>query len=151
MLQFDFRVPSADSLLRKSWPVGNHDSFSATELHYKLFYAHVDFSANGVQFISPEGFVTLVDIALGAMHVAKRLSQDSDGALGFTEDDEVIRFRCSDDDVVVSSSKKDEAATIERSEVIRAFRLFAKNAHDSVVAHRPTLSENELVRRLLQV
>ena len=152
MVIVDFVVPDVDSVLGRSWAKsleGEARSIKAVTLQYKLFYSQVEFSVDGVKFLSKSSFVPLVDLALGMSGVADRLVCSSDGALDFTEHGEVIKFVVSGENVEVTSSKNPAAtATVGRAEIVDALTSFVGRARDSVVAFCPAISENATVARL---
>jgi hypothetical protein len=81
--------------------------------------------------------------------VVDRLTDSSDGALDFTEHDEVLRFVVSGESVRVDSSKDPAATAIaKRAELIDALASFAGRAYDSVVTFCPAMAENTTVARL---
>ena len=146
MVILDFVVPDLDSVLGRSWDA---QSIKPVTLRYKLFYSQVEFSVDGIKFLSRSSFVPLVDLALGMSAVADRLATNTDGALDFTEHDEVIRFVVSGGNVEVSSSKKPAiTATVDKAEMIDALNSFVRRAYDSVVTFHPAIADNETVARL---
>ncbi|WP_406158900.1 hypothetical protein OG298_16295 [Streptomyces sp. NBC_01005] len=66
-------------------------------LCYKYFGVSTELVVDEVEVISNEGHVTLVDLALSLCHALSCLSSGEDTAIGFTEDDEVIRLRREED------------------------------------------------------
>ncbi|MFI7543767.1 hypothetical protein [Actinoplanes sp. NPDC049599] len=151
MVIVDFVVPDFDSVLGRSWVKaleGDAQSIQAATLQYKLFYSQVEFSIDGVKFLSKGSFVPLVDLALGMSGVVDRLAGNSDGALDFTEHDEVIRFVVSGEDVEVVSSKSPASAAAKKADTIDALTSFVERAYDSIVAFHPAISENATVARL---
>ena len=154
MVTVDFVVPDVDSVLGRSWAKaleGDARSLTDIVVRYYLFHSQVEFSIDGTTFLSRSSFVSLVDLALGMSAVAGRLAAKSDGALDFTEHDEVLRFVVSGEKVEVASSKKEAAvATVTRAELVGALTAFVGRVHDSVVTFHPALSENPTVSRLRQ-
>ncbi|GAA3948035.1 hypothetical protein [Actinoplanes auranticolor] len=152
MVIVDFVVPDVDSVLGRSWVKsleGEARSIKDVTIRYKLFYSQVEFSIDGVKFLSKSSFVPLVDLGLGMSGVVDRLASDSDGALDFTEHDEVIKFVVSGQNVeVVSSKNPATTATAKKAEMIDALTSFVRRAHDSVVTFHPAMSENATVARL---
>jgi hypothetical protein len=152
MVIVDFVVPDVDSVLGRSWAKsleGNPRSIKDVMLRYKFFYSQVEFSIDGVKFLSRSSFVPLVDLALGVSGVVDDLARNSDGALDFTEHDEVIKFVVSGEDVEVASSKNPAAiAAVGKADLIDALASFVRRAHDSVVNFHPGMSENATVARL---
>lgn len=155
MVIVDFVVPDVDSVLGRSWAKsleGDARSIKEVMLQYKLFYSQVEFSIDGVKFLSKSSFVPLIDLAIGMSHVADRLVENSNGALDFTEHDEVIKFVVSGESVQVDSSKNPAAtASAKKAELIDAMASFVGRVHDSVVTFCPAMSENATVARLRHV
>jgi hypothetical protein len=155
MVVVDFVVPDVDSVLGRSWVKSldrDAQSIKDVVLQYKLFYSQVEFSIDGKKFLSKSSFVPLIDLALGMSNVVDRLADKSDGALDFTEHDEVIKFVVSGESVQVDSSKNPAAtATAKKADLIDAMASFVGRAYDSVVTLCPAMSENATVARLRHV
>ncbi|MEU8610657.1 hypothetical protein AB0C29_21980 [Actinoplanes sp. NPDC048791] len=148
----DFVVPDVDSVLGRSWArslEGDAHSIEEGVLRYKLFYSQVEFSIDGVRFLSKTSFVPLVDLAIGMSRIVGNLARESDGVLDFTEHDELIWFVVDGENVeVVSSKNPAAAATARTADLMDALASFAARAHDAVVTFHPAMSENATVARL---
>ncbi|WDO04695.1 hypothetical protein ME763_03035 [Streptomyces murinus] len=150
MIHFSFKVPNAGSPWRDTWDRAfqvNPATISEMDLCYKYFGVTVDLAVDEVEIISSEGHVTLVDLALSLCHALSRLSAGEDTAIGFTEDDEVIRLRRETDLVAITSSKHQWQVSVEQEELVGAFVDFLREAHARLTVNIPGLADNPVVQR----
>ncbi len=96
MIHFSFEPPVPGSPWRDTWDKACQFSpsvISEIDLFYKYFGVRAELVVDGVEVISGQGYLTLVDLALSLRHALNRLSSGEDSAIGFTENNEVIRLR----------------------------------------------------------
>ncbi|MGW0825059.1 hypothetical protein [Streptomyces sp. NPDC002845] len=149
MIQFSFEAPGAGSPWRDTWDKVRQVSpatISEMDLCYKYFGVRAELVVDGVEVISDQGYVTLVDLALSLRHALNRLSSGEDAAIGFTENDEVIRLRREGGLVVVTSSKHEWRVPIDREELVGAFVAFLREAYSRLTEHVPGLADNPVIR-----
>ncbi|NUK51711.1 hypothetical protein HRW14_15800 [Streptomyces lunaelactis] len=150
MIRFSFEVPNAESAWRDTWDRAfqvNPEAISEMDLCYKYFGVSVELVVDEVEVISSDGHVTLVDLALSLCHALSRLSAGEDTAIGFTEDDEVIRLRREADLVAITSSKHQWQVSVEQEELVGAFVDFLREAHARLTVNVPGLADNPVVQR----
>ncbi|WP_406466230.1 hypothetical protein OHB07_38235 [Streptomyces sp. NBC_00111] len=150
MIRFSFEVPNAESAWRDTWDSAfqvNPEAISEIDLCYKYFGVNVELVVDEVEVISSDGHVTLVDLALSLCHALSRLSAGEDTAIGFTEDDEVMRLRREADLVAITSSKHQWQVFVEQEELVGAFVDFLREAHDRLTVNVPGLADNPVVQR----
>lgn len=149
MIHFSFEPPGPGSPWRDTWDKACQVSpaaISETDLCYKYFGVRVDLAVDGVEVISGQGYLTLVDLALSLRHALSRISSEEDSAIGFTENDEVIRLRREGDRVVITSSKHDWRVSVDREELVGAFVEFLREAHSRLTGFVPGLADNPVIR-----
>jgi len=149
MIQFSFEAPGAGSPWRDTWDKARQvspTSISEMDLCYKYFGVRAELVVDGVEVISGQGHVTLVDLALSLRHALNRLSLGGDAAIGFTENDEVIRLRRDGDRVVITSSKREWRVSVEREELVGAFIEFLREAHSRLTEFVPGLTDNLVIQ-----
>jgi hypothetical protein len=150
VIHFSFEVPNVGSPWRDTWNRAfqvNPANISEMDLCYKYFAVTVDIAVDEVEIISSERHVTLVDLALSLCHVLGCLLAGEDAAIGFTEDDEVIRFRVEAALVAVTSSKHQWRVSVEEEELVGAFVDFLREAHSRLTENVPGLAGNPIVQR----
>jgi hypothetical protein len=150
MIHFSIEVPSAGSPWRTTWDRAGQVSpatISETDLCYKYFGAQVELVVDGVEVISGQGYVTLVDLALSLRHALHRLSSGENAAIGFTESDEVIRLQRDGHLIVITSSKHEWRVPVEREELVEAFIEFLREAHSRLTVGVPGLADNPVIRQ----
>ncbi|MFE7129728.1 hypothetical protein ACFVIM_02600 [Streptomyces sp. NPDC057638] len=149
MIHFSFEPPGSGSPWRDTWGKACQVSpaaISEIDLCYKYFGVRVELVVDGVEVISGQGYLTLVDLALSLRHALNRLSSGEDSAIGFTENDEVIRLRREGDRVVMTSSKHDWRVSVDREELAGAFVEFLREAHSRLTGFVPELADNPVIR-----
>ncbi|MFI6285085.1 hypothetical protein ACIBCM_10045 [Streptomyces sp. NPDC051018] len=149
MIHFSFEPPGSGSPWRDTWDKACHVSpaaISEIDLCYKYFGVRVELVVDGVEVISGQGYLTLVDLALSLRHSLNRLSSGEDSAIGFTENDEVIRLRREGDRVVITSSKHDWRVPVDREELVGSFVEFLRAAHFNLTGFIPGLADNPVIR-----
>ncbi|MER5429659.1 hypothetical protein [Streptomyces sp. NPDC002588] len=150
MIQFSFEVPKAGSPWRDTWDKAfqvNPAAISETDLCYKYFGVSAELVVGEVEVISSEGHLTLVDLALSLCHALSRLLSGEDAAIGFTEDDEIIRLRRDAGLVEITSSKHQWRVSVEREELVGAFGDFLREAHARLTGNVPGLADNPVIQR----
>ncbi|MEV1247036.1 hypothetical protein [Nonomuraea sp. NPDC049750] len=150
MIRFSFEVPKAGSPWRDTWDRAfqvNPAAISEMDLCYKYFGVSAELVVDEVKVISSEGHVTLVDLALSLCHALSRISSGEDTAIGFTEDDEVIRLRRKADQVEITSSKHQWQVSVEQEELVGAFDDFLREAHTRLTENVPGLADNPVIQR----
>ncbi|MEV5546288.1 hypothetical protein AB0L35_09095 [Streptomyces sp. NPDC052309] len=150
MIHFSFEPPGSGSPWRDTWDKAHQVSpaaISEMDLCYKYFGVRAELVVDRVEVISKQGYLTLVDLALSLRHALNRLSSEEDSAIGFTENDEVIRLRREGDLVVITSSKHEWRASVDREELVDAFVEFLREAHSSLTGFIPGLADNSVIRR----
>lgn len=150
MIHFSFEVPKVGSAWRDTWDRAlqvKPATISEMDLCYKYFGVSAELVVDEVEVISSEGHVTLVDLALSLCHAVSRLSAGEDTAIGFTEDDEVIRLRREEDLVVMTSSKHQWQVSMEQEELVGTFVDFLREAHARLTANIPGLADNPVIQR----
>ncbi|MFF9790104.1 hypothetical protein [Streptomyces bacillaris] len=150
MIHFSFEVPNAGSPWRDTWDRAfqvNPATINEMDLCYKYFGVTVDLAVDEVGIISSEGHVTLVDLSLSLCHALSLLSAGEDTAIGFTEDDEVIRLHREDGLVKITSSKHQWQVSVEREELVGSFVNFLRDAHACLTTNIPGLADNPVVQR----
>ncbi|MFJ7961591.1 hypothetical protein ACIQ62_35390 [Streptomyces sp. NPDC096319] len=90
--------------------------------------------------------MTLVDLALSLRHALNRLSSGEDSAIGFTENDEVIRLRREGDLVAITSSNHEWRVSVDREELVGAFIEFLREAHSRLTGSIPGLVDNPVIQ-----
>ncbi|WP_159391226.1 hypothetical protein [Streptomyces viridochromogenes] len=76
-----------------------------------------------------------------------RLSSGEDAAIGFTEDDEVIRLRREDGLVEITSSKHQWRVSVEREGLVGAFGDFLREVHACLAENVSGLADNPVIKR----
>ncbi|MFF7553702.1 hypothetical protein ACFZA9_12540 [Streptomyces olivaceus] len=150
MIHFSFEVPKAGSPWRDTWDRAtqvNPAAISEMDLCYKYFGVSAELVVNEIKVISSEGYVTLVDLALSLCHALSRLSSGEDAAIGFTEDDEVIRLRRESGLVEITSSKHQWQVSVEQEELVDAFGDFLRGAHARLTENVPGLVDNPAIQQ----
>ncbi|MGW5292002.1 hypothetical protein [Streptomyces bacillaris] len=149
MIHFSFEPPSPGSPWRDTWDKACQVSpaaISEMDLCYKYFGVHAELVVDGVEVVSGQGYVTLVDLALSLRHALNRLSSGEDSAIGFTENDEVIRLRRDGDLVAITSSKHEWRVSVDREELVGAFIEFLREAHSRLTEFIPGLVDNPAIQ-----
>jgi len=146
-----FSVPSAESPWTGTWNavsrISAPEAISETDLRYKYFGVNLEFVADETMIVGPT-VVTLVDTALSCVFALKRVSNGEDAALGFTENDEVIRLQIDGSFVKVRSTKKAVEALVSRDELVAQLSAFVETAYSLLVREVPGLANNPVVQRL---
>lgn len=96
MIHISCSLPEPGSFWWDSWDkpqLGDPATIAEIDLRYKCFDVNAEMVVNGVEFVSKNGFVTLVDLALSIRGVTERLSRGDDAAFGFTQCSDVIHLR----------------------------------------------------------
>jgi hypothetical protein len=148
---FKYSVPDRTSPWWGTWEragQGDLASASETDLRYKYFGASVTLSIGGVEVISPKRLVALVDLAFSIRVSAERIASGHDGAFGFTESEEVVRFRREGDLVHVSSSVRSVHAEASADEIVAQFVQFVWSVYWLLIERYPRLRENANFVRL---
>ncbi|GAA0474250.1 hypothetical protein Aca07nite_62460 [Actinoplanes capillaceus] len=152
MMMFDIEAPMPGDPLFASWEriaQTNPATVNETTLRYKVFLVRVSLRVGGVELITRDSYVTMVDMALSAAFAAKRIKAGKIGGLGFTEHNEVIKFEIKGDDVYVYSSDAPSVVGIAaRAEVMSGLKKFASNAHSLLVEYNRELERNPVISRL---
>ncbi|MEU9131812.1 hypothetical protein AB0D08_27495 [Kitasatospora sp. NPDC048540] len=151
MIHLSFSLPESASPWRRTWDgakQGDPAGIAEIDLRYKYFGVNVEMIVEGVEIISKRRFVTLVDLALSLSGVIERISRGEDAAFGFTESDEVIRLRQAGESISVSSSKKQEQASVARDEILAELSEFLRSAHSRLIEEVPELRENPVIRMI---
>ncbi|WND32827.1 hypothetical protein RI578_42455 (plasmid) [Streptomyces sp. BB1-1-1] len=149
MIYFSFEPPGSGSSWRDTWDKAckvSPAAISEIDLCYKYFGVHVELVVDGVEVISGQGYLTLVDLALSLRHALNRLSSGEDSAIGFTENDEVIRLRREENRVVITSSKHDWRVSADHEELVGVFAEFLREAHSCLIEFIPGLAVNPVIR-----
>ncbi|MER7080011.1 hypothetical protein [Saccharopolyspora kobensis] len=148
MIHLSFELPIVGSPWRDTWDRAtqvNPAVISEMDLCYEYFGVRAEFVADGVEVISGEGCVTLVDLALSLRHALNRLSSGEDSAIGFTENDEVIRLGYGGDRVVIASSKHEWRVSVDREELLGAFFEFLREVYRHLTEFIPALADNPVI------
>ncbi|MCW5253782.1 hypothetical protein [Streptomyces sp. SHP 1-2] len=149
MIHFSFEPPGPGSPWRDTWDKVRQVSpaaISEMDLCYKYFGVRAELVVDGVEVISGQGYLTLVDLALSLRHALNRLSSGEDSAIGFTENDEVIRLRREGDLVVITSSKHEWRVSVDREELVGTFVEFLREAYSHLIGFAPGLADNPAIR-----
>ncbi|WNM35440.1 hypothetical protein RKE30_36310 [Streptomyces sp. Li-HN-5-11] len=149
MIHLSFSLPEPTSPWRRTWDgakQGDPAGIAEIDLRYKYFGVNVEMVMGDVEIISKGRFVTLVDLALSLRAVVERIYHGEDAAFGFTESDEVIRFRQAGERILVTSSKNPGEASVTREELLEKLSEFLQSAHSRLVEEIPELGENPVVR-----
>lgn len=145
MIHISCSLPEPGSFWWDSWDkpqLGDPATIAEIDLRYKCFDVNAEMIVNGVEFVSKNGFVTLVDLALSIRGVTERLSR-GDEACGFTEWSEVIHLRRTGESIVISSSEKLKRASAARAQLLAQFLDFLRSAHSRLVEEIP-MTENAI-------
>ncbi|MEU1081602.1 hypothetical protein ABZ368_15390 [Streptomyces sp. NPDC005908] len=148
MIHFSFEPPGPGSPWRDTWDKAcqvSPSAISEMDLCYKYFGARAKLVVDGVEVISGQGYLTLVDLALSLRHALNRLSLGEDSAIGFTENDEVIRLRREGDIVAITSSKHEWRVSVDREELVDAFVEFLREAYSRLTGFAPGLADNPVI------
>ncbi|MFT9790233.1 hypothetical protein ACMZ5E_28910 [Streptomyces rhizosphaericola] len=149
MIHFSFEPPGPGSPWRDTWDKAcqvSPSAISEMDLCYKYFEVRAELVVDGVEVISGQGYLPLVDLALSLRHALNRLSSGEDSAIGFTENDEVIRLRREGDLVVITSSKHDWRVSVDREELVDTFLEFLREAYYHLTGFTPGLANNPVIR-----
>ncbi|MES0835630.1 hypothetical protein [Nocardiopsis tropica] len=150
MIHFSFEVPNVGSPWRDTWDRAfqvNPATISEMDLCYKYFAVTVNIAVDEVDIISSERHATLVDLALSLCHALGRILAGEDAEIGFTEDDEIIRFRVEAALVAITSSKHQWRLSVEQEELVGAFAGFLREVHSRLTENVPGLAGNPVVQR----
>lgn len=151
MIHLSFSLPGSASPWRRTWDgarQGDPADIAEIDLRYKYFGVNVEMGVGDVEIISKRRFVTLVDLALSLRDVIERISRGEDAEFGFTESEEVIKFRQAGDIILVSSSKKKEQASVARDELVAELSEFIRSTHSRLVEEIPELADNPVIGRI---
>ncbi|WP_158710288.1 hypothetical protein [Streptomyces sp. NRRL F-5126] len=151
-MHLSFSVPSQESPWIKTWESiqpQNAAEVSEMDLRYKYFGVAVEMSAGGVDFISKNKYVTLMDLGLSFRDVIAKVSAGRDAAFGFTESEEVIRVRHVGEYVSISSSNSSAQASVSRSDFVAHLSSFVRRARNVLLREVPELGNNPVLQRML--
>ena len=151
MIILSFAFPEAGSPWLKTWEharTKDVSSLGETELRYKYFAVRPELVVDGVDLVSKDSFVTLVDMALSLAFAAKRIAAGEDAVLGFTETSDVIRFIWEGELVRIKSSENDVNAVAAGGELSAEMKRFVRAAYSRLVAEIPGLSVNPVLDRI---
>lgn len=152
MIDLDFVLPDAASALGRSWSRSldrDASRIDSMELRYKMFFTRVEFTVGEVTLLSKFSFEPLADIALGMLHVLKRLRDAEEATLGFTERDEILRFTPTFDSVRIASSTRPEVVAMARkAEIVLTLSVFVEKAAGEIVKFNPNMMKNANILRL---
>ncbi|MER0244947.1 hypothetical protein AAHZ94_23735 [Streptomyces sp. HSW2009] len=154
MIELSFSLPEPGSSWSGTWEgarQGDPADLAEVDLCYKYFGVNVEMLVGGVEVISRQGFVTLVDLALSFSHAEGRISAGGDAAFNFTESDEVIYLRRDGELIALTSSKRSWRVAVEREELTSAFSRFRREAHSCLTSEIPGLVVNPVIRRILSI
>jgi len=151
MMLLTFDLPEIGSPWCRTWDMArlvDPAGIAETDLRYKYFSSNVEMIVGGVVFVSKQNFVTLVDLALSFRSVVERISSGEDAAFGFTENDDVIRFRQNGESVLVSSSSGLGEVSISRENLLFGLSNFIQSAYIRLIEECPGLDRNPVILRI---
>lgn len=140
MIHISCSLPEPGSFWWDSWDkpqLGDPATIAEIDLRYKCFDVNAEMIVNGVEFVSKNGFVTLVDLALSIRGVTERLSRGDDAAFGFTQCSDVIHLRQTGESIVISSSEKLKRASAARAQLLAQFSDFLRSARSRLAEEIP--------------
>ncbi|GAA1552124.1 hypothetical protein GCM10009827_086050 [Dactylosporangium maewongense] len=150
MISMCFEVPGPASPGSVTWErVRGRDaaSLTDTDLRYRLFLVHVEFTVDGVEVIWKGRWITLVDLCLGLTGVVSQVKAGAPSAFGYTEHEEVIHVVPEGGRVVLTSSMKSWRVDADAGELVAACTRFVDTAYARLVAEHPDLTRNAVMRR----
>ncbi|MEX5638001.1 hypothetical protein [Parafrankia sp. FMc2] len=149
MIDLRLSIPERSSSLYRSWERARQEDPKAigeTELQYYLFYVHIVFALDGVEFISTDEVVTLVDFMQEVSWVAENIASHRDASIGFTEHADTVSFRWTKGGIHVSAPRAPGGIYVNPDNLMKTLHAFLENAIACLAREIPGIEDNPTIR-----